>query len=78
MNINMLLVLDTTDNTLCPIGITQNYNNYMDFYKEMLSVTNLTQKDISIDEFVKILNRRNKTLNKADGYNIKHYILFYI
>ena len=78
MNINVLLVLDKTDNTLYPIDVVKSYSNYIDLYKTVLSTTTLTQKDISIDEFVEFLTRRNKTLYKSDGYNIKDYTLFYI
>lgn len=78
MNINVLLVLDKTDNTLYPIDVVKSYSNYIDLYKTVLSTTTLTQKDISIDEFVEFLTRRNKTLYKSDGYDIKDYTLFYI
>lgn len=78
MNINILLVLDITDSTLYPIDVFQNANNYMDIYKMLLSSTTLTQKDISIDEFVNFLTRDNKIYCKLKGYNVKDYILFYI
>lgn len=78
MHVGILLILDKIDNTLYPISIFQNYSNYMDIYKQMLSTTTLTQKDISIDEFVDFLTRKNKVHYLSDGYNIKDYTLFYI
>lgn len=78
MNINILLVLDKTNNTLYFIDVVKNYSNYIELYKTVLSATVLTQKDISIDEFVEFLTRRNKTPYKSDGYDIKDYTLFFI